>query len=59
MDKMKGSRILIILEHRCKQGVFCYHTSKNRKNTPETLILRKYSPITKKHEFFKEIKKKK
>lgn len=59
MAKAKGSRVLVVLEHRCDQGVKRYYTSKNRRNTPEALVLRKYSPITRKHEFFKEIKIKK
>jgi large subunit ribosomal protein L33 len=56
MAKSKGARIRITLEHRCEQGVYRYHTSKNRRNTTERLELKKYSPVTKKHELFKEIK---
>mgnify|MGYP001171646291 FL=1 len=57
MAKSKGARIRITLEHKCEQGVYRYHTSKNRRNTTERLELKKYSPVTKKHELFKEIKK--
>jgi len=56
MAKSKGSRIRITLEHKSEQGVYRYYTSKNRRNTTERLALKKYSPITKKHELFKEIK---
>jgi|TARA_X000000368_G_C22926966_1_gene665719 large subunit ribosomal protein L33 len=56
MAKSKGVRIQVTLEHRSEQGVYRYHTSKNRRNTTERLELKKYSPITKKHELFKEIK---
>ena len=56
MAKSRGVRIYIMLEHKCERGVFRYHTSKNRRNTTERLELKKYSPITKKHELFKEIK---
>ena len=56
MAKSKGARIRVTLEHRCEQGVYRYHTSKNRRNTTERLELKKYSPVTKKHELFKEIK---
>ena len=56
MAKSKGARIRIVLEHRCEEGVFRYHTSKNRRTTTERLELKKYSPITKRHEIFKEIK---
>ena len=33
MAKSKGARIRIILEHKCEQGVYRDHTSKNRRNT--------------------------
>ena len=56
MAKSKGARIRITLEHKCEQGVYRYHTSKNRRNTTDRLELKKYSPVTKKHELFKEIK---
>ena len=54
--KNKGARIRIILEHKCEKGVYRYHTTKNRRNTTERLELKKYSPVTKKHEVFREIK---
>jgi len=54
--KSKGARVRITLEHRCAEGVFRYHTTKNRRNTTDRIELKKYSPITKKHETFKEIK---
>jgi len=56
VNKSKGARIAITLEHRCPQGVYRYQTSKNRRNTTERLELKKYSPVTQKHEIFKEIK---
>ena len=56
MAKSKGARIRVTLEHKCEQGVYRYHTSKNRRNTTERLELKKYSPVTKKHERFKETK---
>ena len=56
MAKSKGARILVILEHKCEKGAYRYHTSKNRRNTTGRLQLKKYSPVTKKHELFKEIK---
>jgi len=54
--KSKGARIRVVLEHRCERGVYRYHTTKNRRNTTERLELSKYSPVTKQHEIFKEIK---
>ena len=56
MAKNKGTRIWITLEHKCMQGAYRYHTTKNRRNTTERLELRKYSPVTRKHELFREIK---
>ena len=52
----KGARVQVTLEHKCEQGVYRYHTTKNRRNTTERLELKKYSPVTKRHELFKEIK---
>ena len=56
MAKSKGARVRIIIEHKSEGGVYRYHTSKNQRNSTERLELKKYSPITKKHELFKEIK---
>jgi len=52
----KGARVQVTLEHKSEKGVYRYYTSKNRRNTTERIELKKYSPITKKHEVFKEIK---
>jgi large subunit ribosomal protein L33 len=54
--KDKGARFQITLEHRSPSGVYRYDTTKNRHNTIERLKLKKYSPITRKHELFHEIK---
>ena len=56
MAKSKGVRVQITLEHKCGRGTYRYTTVKNRRNTTERIELRKYSPVTKKHEVFKEIK---
>ena len=56
MAKGKGARIQVTLEQKCELGTYRYTTVKNRRNTTERLELRKYSPITKQHEVFKEIK---
>lgn len=56
MAKSTGARTQIALEHKCELGVYRYTTVKNKRNTDKRLTLRKYSPITKKHEVFKEIK---
>jgi large subunit ribosomal protein L33 len=34
-----------------------YYTTKNTMNTPDKLRLRKYDPVTRKHEWFEETKK--
>jgi large subunit ribosomal protein L33 len=56
MAKSKGARVVITLECRSSEGVYRYTTTKNRRNSPNKLELKKYSPISKKHEIFKEIK---
>lgn len=65
MAKNKGSRITITLEYKCtkseigntrKNGIMRYTTSKNRRNNPNRLELRKFCPHCNKHRIFKEIK---
>ena len=57
----KGNRVQVILE--CTEhkdsgvaGTSRYITTKNRKNTPERMELKKYNPILKKVIVYKEIK---
>ena len=59
--KVKGNRVQVILE--CTEmtesglpGTSRYITTKNRKNTPERLELKKYNPILKRMTVHKEIK---
>ena len=59
--KSKGNRIQVILE--CKEhkesgmpGTSRYITTKNRKNTPERMELRKYNPILRRVTLHREIK---
>ena len=59
--KSKEARIQVILEcteHKASgmPGTSRYITTKNRKNTPERLELKKYNPILKKYTTHKEIK---
>ena len=59
--KSKGNRVQVILEcteHKTSgaSGTSRHITSKNRKNTPERLELKKYNPILKKYTVHKEIK---
>lgn len=56
MAKGKGVRIIITLECKTSKGVYRYHTTKNRRNTPNRIELKKYCPLTHQHEIFKEIK---
>nr|YP_009297933.1 ribosomal protein L33 [Plocamium cartilagineum]AOM67871.1 ribosomal protein L33 [Plocamium cartilagineum] len=64
MGKNKGARIVITLECECKNslenkrkpGVFHYTSTKNRRNTPSRLELRKFCPNCNIHQKFKEIK---
>ena len=59
--KSKENRIQVILE--CTEhaasgmpGMSRYVTSKNRKNTPSRIELRKYNPVLKRYTVHKEIK---
>ena len=59
--KAKGNRVQVILE--CTEmkdsglpGTSRYITTKNRKNTPDRLELKKYKPIQKRMTVHKEIK---
>ena len=59
--KAKGNRVQVILE--CTEiknsglpGTSRYITTKNRKNSPERLELKKYNPILKRTTVHKEIK---
>jgi large subunit ribosomal protein L33 len=57
----KGNRIQVILEcteHKNSgmSGTSRYITTKNRKNTPDRLEMRKYNPILRRHTVHKEIK---
>ena len=49
-------RVNILLEHKetCER---MYLTSKNKRNNPERLELKKYSPKLRKHVIFTEVKK--
>ncbi|NQW28118.1 MAG: 50S ribosomal protein L33 [Flammeovirgaceae bacterium] len=57
----KGNRIQVIMEcteHKATglPGTSRYITTKNRKNTPERLQMKKYNPILRKQTVHKEIK---
>jgi large subunit ribosomal protein L33 len=61
MAKKNGNRILVILEcteHKATgvPGTSRYITTKNRKNTPERMEVKKYNRILRKHTIHKEIK---
>lgn len=59
--KGKDNRIQVILEcteHKAsgQPGTSRYITTKNRKNTPGRMEIKKYNPILRKHTIHKEIK---
>lgn len=64
MGKSKGARIIITLECVCRnqnntkitKNSFRYTSSKNRRNTPQRIELKKFCPNCKEHTLFKEIK---
>lgn len=52
----KGNRVQVILECTEKPATSRYVTTKNRRNTPDRLELKKYNPVLRKHTVHKEIK---
>ncbi len=61
MAKKRGSRIQVILEcteHKTsgQPGMSRYITTKNRKNTPDRMEIKKYNPVLRKYTIHKEIK---
>ena len=57
----KGNRVQVILEcteHKAtgKPGTSSYITTKNKKNTPDRVEIKKFNPILKKMTVHKEIK---
>jgi large subunit ribosomal protein L33 len=53
----KGNRIQVILEcTEHKPGTSRYITTKNKKNTPDRLEVKKFNPILKRMTVHKEIK---
>ncbi len=59
--RKKANRVQIILEctEQIKSGVsktFRYITTKNKKNNPKRLELRKYNPVLRKYTIYREIK---
>ena len=64
MSKNKGTRITVTLECTCRnldmrqehQNIFRYTTSKNRRNSPNRMELKKFCPKCRIHTVFKEIK---
>ena len=55
MAKKGKGRELVRLVSTAGTGYF-YTTSKNRKTTPDKLVLKKYDPVVRKHVEFKESK---
>lgn len=61
MAKKRGNRVQVILEcteHKNTNlpGASRYITTKNKKNTPDRMELKKYNPVLKKYTVHKEIK---
>ena len=54
MAKKKKQTVLKVVMMG-EQGV-CYYTTRNQKNHPEKISLRKYNPKTRTHEIFNEKK---
>ena len=56
MAKGKDARINVILECTEEPGSSRYATSKNRRNTPDRLELKKYNRKLRRHTVHREIK---
>ena len=54
MAKSKGQRILVKM--RSSESGHMYMTSKNRRNDPSRLELKKYDPFVRKHVVYREAK---
>lgn len=54
----KGPRQMVMLRSSADTGHQVY-TTKNSRNTPDKLVLKKYDPIARKHVEYKESKLKK
>ena len=57
----KGNRVQVILEctehkHSGKPGTSRYISTKNKKNTPGKMEMKKYDPVVRKHVMYKEAK---
>lgn len=51
----RGNRTLVKLVSTAATG-YIYHTTKNKRTTPDRLELRKYDPRVRKHVLFREAK---
>ncbi|ACY46929.1 MULTISPECIES: 50S ribosomal protein L33 [Rhodothermus] len=54
--KGKEARVQVILECTEAPGTSRYVTTKNRRNTPGRLELRKYNPVLRRHTLHREVK---
>lgn len=53
MGKKSDVRPIITLQSTAGTG-YRYVTTKNRRNTPDRLVVKKYDPVVRKHVEFKE-----
>ena len=51
----KGNREKIKLESTAGTGHF-YTTTKNKRNTPDKMVFKKYDPVVRKHVEYKEVR---
>jgi large subunit ribosomal protein L33 len=54
MAKKKGVRILIKM--KSSESGHMYYTSKNRRNDPQRLELKRYDPFVRRHVIYRETK---
>ena len=53
---MAASGTRIIIKLKSTESAYTYVTTKNKRNDPERMVLRKYDPIVKRHVEFRETK---
>ena len=55
--KSKKADIRTHVKFKSSESPHCYYLSKNKRNTPDRLELKKYDPVVRRHVVYKEEKK--
>ena len=54
VEMARKNAVRTLVQLTCESGAYTYHTEKNRRNTPDRITLRKYCPVCRSHEEFRE-----